>query len=83
MDLGNQVRVLSLIRSLHKDGKTVLFTTHDPNYVLSYDCDVAVPADGRIVTHGRACEIVDPDLLRSMYGKEIAESHVVRLIHKE
>lgn len=82
LDLGNQGRVLSLIRSLQENGKTVLFTTHDPSYALTLDCDAAVLTDGRILTHGRACETIDLDLLRAMYGEAITESHVARFIHK-
>ena len=82
LDLGNQARVLSLIRSLREDGKTVLFTTHDPSYVLSMDCDAAVLTDGKILTHGRACETIDLDLLQAIYGEVIMESHVARFIHK-
>ena len=81
LDLGNQARVLSLIRSLREDGKTVLFTTHDPSYVLSMDCDAAVLTDGKILTHGRACETIDLDLLQAIYGDVIMESHVARFIH--
>lgn len=82
LDLGNQGRVLSLIRSLQENGKTVLFTTHDPSYALTLDCDAAVLTDGRILTHGRACETIDLDLLQAIYGEVIMESHVAHFIHK-
>jgi hypothetical protein len=46
------------------------------------DCDAAVLTDGKILTHGRACETIDLDLLQAIYGEVIMESHVARFIHK-
>ena len=71
LDFGNHAKLLRMIKALQESGKTIIFTTHDPNDVTDLDCNAAIVSDGRILLHGRAGEIITFDLLTRIYGEEI------------
>lgn len=49
LDFGNQQKLFRIITSLSKEeGKTILFTTHNPNHLLHIDCDVFSVGNGKI-----------------------------------
>ena len=68
LDYGNQLRLFEIIMGLKEKGKTIVFTTHNPEHVKLIDCDVAIINDGRIYRTGRAKEIVTKDMLKELYG---------------
>jgi iron complex transport system ATP-binding protein len=68
LDYGNQLRLFEIIMGLKEKGKTIVFTTHNPEHVKLIDCDVAIINDGRIYRTGRANEIVTKDMLEELYG---------------
>ena len=71
LDYGNQARLLRIIQELQAAGKTIIFTTHDPSFVIRLGCDAAIMADGKITAHGKAREIVTPDRLVEIYGEDV------------
>lgn len=71
LDFGNQAKLLRMIQTLKESGKTILFTTHNPNYVINLNCDVAIVSNGEIPFHGKADEIITVDMLTEIYGEEI------------
>lgn len=68
LDYGNQLRLFEIIMGLKEKGKTIVFTTHNPEHVKLIDCDVAIINDGRIYRTGKANEIVTKDMLKELYG---------------
>lgn len=40
LDFGNQQKLFSFITDLSKNGKTILFTTHNPNHLINQDLDI-------------------------------------------
>ena len=67
LDFGNQYRVLNMMRSLTEEGKTVLFTTHNPNQLQEMHTDVIALHDGNILAQGTS-NIIDEVLLEKIYG---------------
>lgn len=74
LDFGNQAKILNLMISLKNDGKTIMFTTHNPNYLLDIDCEVVILSEGKILKSGRACETIDVEVLKAIYGEFVLES---------
>ena len=74
LDYGNQLRLFEIIMGLKEKGKTIVFTTHNPEHVKLIDCDVAIINDGKIVKKGKASEIITKELLVEIYG-EIVERY--------
>lgn len=68
LDYGNQLRLFEIIMGLKEKGKTIVFTTHNPEHVKLIDCDVAIINDGRIYRTGRANKIITKDMLKELYG---------------
>ena len=69
LDYGNQLRLFEIIMDLKEKGKTIVFTTHNPEHVKLLNCDVAIINDGRIIQKGNANEIITKELLVEIYGE--------------
>ena len=75
LDICNQYKVLSVLKELtEKDGKTVVFSTHNPNHALYLHADVYLLHEGQIANTGPADEIVTPERLKQVYGEHICYS---------
>ena len=69
LDVGNQLRVLRIIKSLSDSGYAVAVTTHDPNHSLLLGGKAALfSADGTVRT-GPVEELVTEDNLSTIYGE--------------
>jgi iron complex transport system ATP-binding protein len=79
LDFGNQYKLFDLLKLLQKEGKTIIFTTHNPNQVLELDSNVIVLGDGKILCNGKASEVLNATLLEKIYDyKFIKENNVFR-----
>ncbi|MHA3905089.1 ABC transporter ATP-binding protein [Castellaniella sp. WN] len=71
LDLGNQGRMLALIRSLNEEGLAVLLTTHQPEHAWLLDAQAAVLEHGRLAHCGPARSLLDTQLLGRLYDHPI------------
>ncbi len=72
LDLGNQDRVLSLLRRLADDGLAIVFTTHQPNHALAVaDGVLAMPPDAPALS-GPTRDILTDDRIAALYGLPVA-----------
>lgn len=76
LDFGNQLKLYEMTKDLQSQGKTVIFTTHNPSHVLYLNCQVAVMQSGKIVMTGGAKEIVTQNTLKEIYG-DIVENYKI------
>lgn len=67
LDYGNQIRFFKMIKGLQRDGKTVVFTSHNPEHVIKSNCDVAIMKDGEIMQYGKAKDCITQELLEEIY----------------
>jgi len=71
IDITTQHSVLDLVRRLHRDlGLTVLFITHDINLIRAH-VDRLVLLKTRLYAAGPSEEVLKPELLRQVYGKDL------------
>jgi len=71
IDIVTQHSVLDLIRRLHHDlGLTVVLITHDINMIRPH-VDRLVLLKTRLFASGRPEEVLKPDILQQVYGKEL------------
>jgi ABC-type Mn2+/Zn2+ transport system ATPase subunit len=71
IDITTQHSVLDLIRRLHQDLKlTILLITHDINMIRPH-VDRLVLLKTRLYAAGPPDEVLRPDLLRQVYGKDL------------
>lgn len=74
IDIPTQHNVLELIRRLHQDLKlTVLLVTHDVNMIRKL-VDRLVLLKTRLFAAGPPDEVLQPDLLQQVYGKDLVIS---------
>jgi len=71
LDYGNQVRLLSIVRSLAQEGYTFIQTTHFPDHVLWMAGRVLMLKGGEVVAQGPALEAVTSTSLSSLYHLEM------------
>ncbi|MGJ3439488.1 ATP-binding cassette domain-containing protein [Pseudomonas sp. Je.1.5.c] len=57
-------------------GKTVVAVLHDINFASSYSDHIVAMRDGRVVAQGAPSSIIQPDVLKTIYGIDIAV-HVI------
>jgi len=67
LDFGNQIRVLSHINKLVKDGMGVVMTSHFPNHAFLCATKVAVIKDGRLLKIGVPEEVITKEVLKDIY----------------
>lgn len=67
LDLGHQVDVLRLVRSVATTGRTVVMVLHDLASAARYADVLIAMRDGRIVAAGEPRHIVDRKLVRTLY----------------
>ncbi|VEG28672.1 ABC transporter ATP-binding protein [Actinomyces howellii] len=71
LDLAHQVEVLDLLTDLNRDrGTTIVMVLHDINLAARYADHVVAMKAGRVVAAGPPAEVVDPTLVREVFGLE-------------
>ena len=71
LDLGNKVMTLKALRDMAESGRTVLFSTHDPNEALLIADHVAILSEGEIMGQGAPSVTITEEILRAIYGADI------------
>ena len=71
LDFGNQVRVLTQIKSLTKGGYTIIQSTHNPEQAFIFSDAVLALHQGKVLAHGTPSETLTSDLIQQLYGIEV------------
>lgn len=66
LDFGNQQRLFKIMNELVCMGKTIIFTTHNPNHLVNIDCDIFAVKEKCI----SKVDILNSDVLKEIYGVE-------------
>lgn len=76
LDLGNQAKILKLIRELKAHNKTVLFSSHNPNHAFALNGNVCMIKNGSTIAFGDAASCITQENLNELYGDNIILRHV-------
>lgn len=68
LDLGHQIEVLELIRSLARQGRTVVMVIHDLSSAGRYADHIIAMHGGRVVAEGAPAAVVTEKLVERLYG---------------
>ena len=74
LDFGNQSKLLEIFGDLQSSGKTIIFTTHNPNQVVDLNCNVIVLNEGKIICSGQAETVITKELLEKIYKRSFEET---------
>ena len=69
LDFGNQQKLFKITDSLVKDGKTIIFTTHNPNHLVNLDCDIFAVSDGTL----KPITQLNGMTIKKIYGDEFEQ----------
>lgn len=72
LDYSNQILFLKAIKSLMKENKTIVFSTHNPNHALSVNCKTVLINNGKIIGHGDAYDIISQETMVQMFGPGVS-----------
>ncbi|MFA9463929.1 MAG: ABC transporter ATP-binding protein [Velocimicrobium sp.] len=71
LDFGNQIRVLSQVKSLTKEGYTVIQSTHNPDQTFQFSDRVLAMKEGKVLSYGEPADIFSEELIQKLYGVEV------------
>lgn len=73
LDMRHSVQIMHRLRRMADDyGKTVVMVVHDINFAARYSDRIVAMRDGALVTHGPVADVMDPDVLRTVFDLDIA-----------
>lgn len=76
LDISNQIKVLSMLESLSKEGISVIMTTHFPDHGFLLSQRIALIYGGRLLAVGEAGSVISPGNLFKAYGVPIDVCYV-------
>lgn len=68
LDIAHQLEVMELMRSLHREGRTLVAVLHDLNQACRYATHLIAMKSGRVVAEGAPARIVDAALIKETFG---------------
>ncbi len=71
LDFGNQVRVLTQIKSLAKEGYTIVQSTHNPDQTFMFSDHVLAMLSGKVLADGAPCDVLTEDLIHDLYVVDV------------
>lgn len=74
LDLKNQNLVLSVLKKIASDGKTIILSSHNPNHASYLKSNVALMNHGEIINCGSWDKIINKDVLKTVYGETVCLS---------
>jgi len=77
LDMKHSVQIMKVLRRLVEElGKTVVLVIHDINFASCYSDHIVALKDGKIVKDGPTSDIIERDVLNSIYDMDIPIQHI-------
>ncbi len=71
LDYGNQIRIMSQIKQLSKEGYTILQSCHQPEQAFLYADEILVLWQGKVLIHGTPKEVLTQEIIQKIYGVDV------------
>lgn len=76
LDLGNQGRLLEIMRGLAAGGATLVLTTHDPNLAAAIAGHAVLMRSGQVLATGPGDGVLTAELLSATYDTPVSVHHL-------
>lgn len=76
LDIKNKSRLIAILRELVKDGKTIVFTTHEPDVAAMIADQVIMVKQGQVVYAGEIDQVMTGENLSQIYQIRIETAEV-------
>jgi iron complex transport system ATP-binding protein len=71
LDMGNQMKILQVIKNLSNHGMTIVMATHFPDHAFLAASTVAILNNGQIICQGTSDEVITAENMKRTYGVEV------------
>jgi iron complex transport system ATP-binding protein len=71
LDMGNQMKILQVIKRLADKNMTILMASHFPDHAFLVANKVAILNEGRIAHFGSPDEVINEENMRTTYGVNV------------
>lgn len=72
LDMKHSVQIMKTLRKMVDElGKTIVIVIHDINFASCYSDYIVALKDGKVIKEGSTNQIIQPDVLRSIYDMDI------------
>ena len=71
LDPANRRKVIEILKALHTQQKTIIFTTHDAQFAYELATHVAMLKGGRLLAFGEKKKVVTSEVLTTLYDTEM------------
>ena len=71
LDLGNQVKILQVIKDLAEDGMTIVMASHFPDHAFLVANVAAILNNGRIFQIGAPGKVITEENMKITYGVDV------------
>lgn len=76
LDIRYQIQILKLIKKLNREYNiTIIMVLHDINQSIYYSDRMIAMKEGKIIATGCPEKIIDPKLIKTIYGVELEQVH--------
>lgn len=83
LDLGNQVRILRVVKSLAETGIGIIMATHHPDHAFIVATEVAIMNRGGFSQKGFPDDVITGNNMRDAYGVEVKVLHVAEGVDRK
>ena len=71
LDYGNQIRIMSRIKELTKEGYTIIQSSHQPDQAFLYADEILVLNEGKILIQGNPKDVLTEQIIHKIYGVDV------------
>jgi ABC-type cobalamin/Fe3+-siderophores transport system ATPase subunit len=79
LDISHQLELMGLLGDLHRDGHTILASTHDLRSALDFFPHALLLKEGRLVDQGKTKDVVFGDAFAATFGVHVYEGQGLRV----
>ncbi|MDD4281385.1 MAG: ABC transporter ATP-binding protein [Candidatus Methanofastidiosa archaeon] len=83
LDFGNQMRILSVVRRLSRDGMTVVMSSHFPDHAFVASDTVAIMRDRSFKAMGAPEEVITDESMKETYGIGVRVTDVPGIVRRK
>lgn len=71
LDFHNQAHLIALLAKLKQQGRTIIFTTHQPDQAFQIADEVLMIKDSTMLCHGATADVMSEDMLSALYSTPV------------
>jgi iron complex transport system ATP-binding protein len=71
LDMGNQLKILQVIRDLSSNGMTIAMASHFPDHTFLVENVVAILNNGQIAQAGAPDDVINEKNMKATYGIDV------------